>query len=149
VSDPISIEDFLKTTKLFGALSAAGRRALAAHGRVRDFDRGEVIFHEAMSRSPGFLQEALCHFCDRLRESEMRACLIQEPVEKRIAQTLLSLQKRFGPTVPITRQEIADLVGTAVETAIRTISQFQKSGWVRTGRGRIEVLDAEALSRLL
>jgi len=107
-----------------------------------------ALFHELMAISPKMLQETLCLFCSRLRQVEAKGCLAHDPVDRRVAQALLTLQKKFGDTIPLTRQEIAELVGTTVETAIRTISRFQQEGWVRSTRGKIELLEARRLSEL-
>lgn len=107
------------------------------------------LFHEMIGRSPELLWEAFSVFGGRLRQVEARGCLLHDPVEKRIAQSLLTLQKKFGDTIPLTKQEIAELVGTTVETAIRTISRFQKEGWVRSSRGKLELLKPENLGSLL
>ena len=107
------------------------------------------IFHELMGGSPDFLKETLCVFATRLRQVEARACLLHDPVEKRLAQALLALQKKFGDTIPLTKQEIAEVVGTTVETAIRVVSRFQKEGWVRSSRGKIQLLDPARLNQLL
>jgi len=107
------------------------------------------LLHELMQHSPTLLKETLCLFCNRLRQVEAKGCLAHDPVEQRIAQALLTLQKKFGNTIPLTRQEIAELVGTTVETAIRTISRFQQEGWVRSARGKLELLEADALKQLL
>lgn len=106
------------------------------------------LFHEVMGRSPQMLQETLCVFGGRLRQVEAKGCLAHDPVERRLAQALMTLQKKFGNTIPLTKQEIAEVVGTTVETAIRTISRFQQEGWVRSTRGKLEILQSEALSRL-
>ncbi|MBI3615151.1 MAG: Crp/Fnr family transcriptional regulator [Candidatus Omnitrophica bacterium] len=106
------------------------------------------IFHGLMQSSPAMLQQALCLFCSRLRQVEAKGCLAYDPVEQRIAQAILTLQKKFGDTIPLTRQEISELVGTTVETAIRTLSRFQKRGWLRLSRGSIQILQAGALSKL-
>ncbi len=105
------------------------------------------LFHELMRSSPAMLQKALGLFCSRLRQVEARGCLAQEPVDQRIAHTLSTLQKKFGVEIPLTRQEIAELAGTSTETAIRTLSRFQRRGWLRSARGRIRILQAEAFSR--
>ena len=106
-------------------------------------------FHGIMEHSPALLKETLCLFCNRLRQVETKGCLAHDPVEQRIAQALLTLQKKFGNAIPLTRQEIAELVGTTVETAIRTISRFQQEGWVRSARGKLELLHPDALKQIL
>lgn len=107
------------------------------------------LFRELIGKSPDLLHETLCFFSSRLRQVEQRGCLVHEPVEHRIAQALLTLQKRFGETIPLTRQEIAELAGTTVETSIRTISRFQQKGWVRSSRGKIQLLKPDSLRQIL
>ena len=106
-------------------------------------------FHHAMGRSPAFTQETLCLFCDRLRQVEHKSCMAHEPVEQRLAHVLLALAKKFGPTIPLTRQELAEIAGTTHETAIRTLSRFGKQGLIRSARGKTTVLHPEKLSALL
>jgi CRP-like cAMP-binding protein len=74
---------------------------------------------------------------------------MHDSVERRIAQTLLALRNKFGDTIPLTRREIAELAVTTLETAIRTIVQFQQAGWVRSSRSKIEILKPESLKALL
>ena len=79
---------------------------------------------------------------DRLRD------LAAERVEQRLAKLLLMLSSKLGSSLPFTRQEIADMAGTTTETTIRVMSRLQKDGIVRSGRGRIIILNATKL-RLL
>ena len=62
-----------------------------------------------------------------------------EAIDARLATWLLE-PSRGGPRVRCTQQEIADALGTAREVVSRTLAGWQKAGWVRTGRGWIEVL---------
>jgi len=85
----------------------------------------------------------------RLRDAQGRLRdLAGERVEQRLTRTLLMLSSKLGPTLPFTRQEIADMAGTTTETAIRIISQLKDRGIIRSVRGRIIVLDETKL-RLL
>lgn len=63
------------------------------------------------------------------------------PVERRLAALLLHLADRFGDesatgtlTIPValTRNDLARLVGATIETTIRTMSRWQKSGVLET-----------------
>jgi len=106
-------------------------------------------FHQAMARSPTFTQETLCLFCDRLRQVEHKSCRVYERAETRLAQVLLGLSKKFGPTIPLTRQELAEIAGTTHETTIRTLSHFKQQGFVRSIRGQTTILKADGLHALL
>ena len=106
-------------------------------------------FHQAMGNSRAFAQKTLCFFCDRLRQVEQKSCLAHERVDARLAQGLLALSKKFGETIPLTRQELAELVGTTHETVIRTLSHFKQQGWIRSSRGTTTILRRQQLQALL
>ena len=85
----------------------------------------------------------------RLRDAQSRLRdLAGERVEQRLANVLLMLLAKLGPTLPFTRQEIADMGGTTVETAIRVMSHLKDRGIIRSVRGKVIILDREKL-RLL
>lgn len=66
-----------------------------------------------------------------------------ERVERRVAHILLKLAMRTGKnteegtliTVPLSRLDLAEMACTTLETCIRTVSRFQKSGLIATKRG--------------
>jgi CRP/FNR family transcriptional regulator, nitrogen oxide reductase regulator len=79
----------------------------------------------------------------RLRSLIGLQVLAGERVERRMAHILLKLADRVGRsdpggvliTIPLSRQDLADMAGTTLETAIRTISRFHAQGWLETRRG--------------
>jgi CRP-like cAMP-binding protein len=105
-------------------------------------------FQELLRRAPAFLQDALCLFCDRLRDVEHKSCMAFDSVEQRLAQALLSLSKKFGPTIPLTKHELAEMAGTTVETAIRVLSQLRKQGILTSSRGSTTIAKPDHLRRL-
>jgi CRP/FNR family transcriptional regulator len=48
----------------------------------------------------------------------------------------------------LTKQDVADMVGTTVETSIRTFSKFKKAGLVGESNGRFVIRDVEGLRSL-
>jgi len=80
--------------------------------------------------------------------------LAVDRVERRIARALLRLALYNGtPTrdgtmiqMRLTRQDLADMTGTTVETAIRVMSRFRKYGWITTQRGRVVIKQPEQLN---
>ncbi len=85
----------------------------------------------------------------RLREAQSRLRdLAGERVEQRLASVLLMLSAKLGLTLPFTRQEIADMVGTTTETVIRVMSQLKDRGIIRSVRGKVIILDKENLKLL-
>jgi CRP/FNR family transcriptional regulator len=77
-------------------------------------------------------------------------------VETRIANLFLTLAERMGRPTPegteipleLSRQEIAELVGTTVESAIRVMSRWGREGVLITGERRFVVPSAERLRQV-
>ena len=105
-------------------------------------------FHELLQRNPAFLEDSLRSFCARLREVEQKGCMAYESVEQRLAQTLMTLSKKFGRTIPLTKHELAEMANTTVETTIRVLSQLRRQGVIRSSRGSTTIAKPEALERL-
>ncbi len=91
------------------------------------------------------------------RAHEAIRSLAVEKVERRVARVLLRMAAATGErvddgavriTVPLSRQDIADMAGTVIETAIRIMSRFQKQGLVETQQGRIVLLRPHQLVTL-
>lgn len=85
-------------------------------------------------------------------KNRMLLGMVAESCKQRTAAALLWLNRHVagdGPDSPsyLCRQELADLVGSTVETVIRVLSQFRKSGLIQESRGRIE-LDVAKLTQL-
>jgi CRP-like cAMP-binding protein len=88
------------------------------------------------------------------RAHETIRSLAVEKVERRVARVLLRLASASGErleggavriTVPLSRQDIADMAGTVIETAIRTLSRFQRQGLIETTEGHIVLLKPHQL----
>jgi CRP-like cAMP-binding protein len=88
------------------------------------------------------------------RAHETIRSLAVEKVERRVARVLLRMASASGErlengavriTAPLSRQDIADMAGTVIETAIRTMSKFQKLGYIQTREGRIVLLQPHQL----
>jgi CRP/FNR family transcriptional regulator, polysaccharide utilization system transcription regulator len=78
--------------------------------------------------------------------------LAQKSVRERVAEALLVLRETFGTeedgetlNVPLTREEIADIVGTAPESLIRMLSELKSQSIIETHGRRIKVKDVKAL----
>jgi CRP-like cAMP-binding protein len=85
----------------------------------------------------------------RLRDAQSRLKdFAGERVEQRLDSVLLMLSAKIGPDLPFTRQELADMAGTTIETAIRVMSTLKDRGIIRSARGKVVILDEQKL-RLL
>jgi CRP/FNR family transcriptional regulator len=92
----------------------------------------------------------VCSLCSqRLQAVQGLSCSNQEPVEKRLAMLLLKLQEKHGMTLPFTKRELAEQVGTTVETTIRVMSRFQKKGWISSSRGKLQLKALPPIQKLV
>jgi CRP-like cAMP-binding protein len=94
---------------------------------------------------------------ERLQAAMKMRALAVERVDVRLANILLKLCDKAGEAtpegmrinLPLSRQDLADMAGTTIETAIRVMSRFRKDGLVHTEPGGyIVVLDRERLQVL-
>jgi CRP-like cAMP-binding protein len=104
------------------------------------------IFRRLMEREPSFGTRTVQYFCSRLRAASCESCWKTLDAPSRLAGKILCMAQKFGDEIPLTRRELGELAGTTVETAIRTIKDFERAGWVQLGRARLRVLDRAALA---
>ena len=96
-----------------------------------------------LNAHPAIARKLIAMLGGRLHSLMGLQILAGERVERRMAHILLKLADRVGRvdpegvliTIPLSRQDLADMAGTTLETAIRTISRFREQGWVATRRG--------------
>ena len=100
-----------------------------------------------LSKNPSIALKMINLLGARLRDAHDRLRdMAGERVDQRIANILLMLSAKIGPSIPFTRQELADMSGTTTETAIRVTSRLKDQGIISTNRGKINILNPEKLS---
>jgi CRP-like cAMP-binding protein len=101
--------------------------------------------------------EAVIYLGSKLRDAHtMMKNLAVEKVERRIASILLKLIEKAGEkdekgitlTMHLTRQDIAEMAGTTVETTIRVMSRLKKEGVLKSIEGKIVILNIERLTEI-
>lgn len=114
-------------------------------------------FFDLLERHPTLVRGLLGSLSLRLVELTTRlAELTGGRIEARFARLFLKLADQLGKPsdrgtfVPLTltRQELADLVGTTIETAIRTMSRWHKDDILLTEADGFRVIDRAALESL-
>ncbi len=112
------------------------------------------LFLSVYKDSLGLKEQIVRSLGPRLRRAhDMMSRMSTGRVEGRIAAVLLILAASYGIdvpdgeeiTVPLTRQDLAEMAGTTTETAIRIMSRWQRNGIVATSQHRITIRDANAL----
>lgn len=82
------------------------------------------------------------------------ANMAQKNVRERLAESLLFFEKIFGVdsdgfiSVTLTREEIANAIGTATESTIRLLSEFKKEGYIVLSGKKIKIEDKVKLQHL-
>jgi CheY-like chemotaxis protein len=90
-----------------------------------------------------------------VKEKEERLLsLAYSSLRKRVAKALVDISMKFnagqsGKKIEISREDIAQYVGTATESLIRTLSDFKAEKIIEIKEGRITIPDPEKLKNML
>lgn len=110
-------------------------------------------FFDVLKRNPGLSMEIIKLLSMELKKAEQTITdFAQRPVRERMAEGLLFLKETYGfeedgatLDVVLSREDIANLVGTATETAIRLLSELKHDKIVEFVGKKIKILDIEKL----
>lgn len=113
-------------------------------------------FFALLAANPILARGLLLGLTRRMIELTRKLAERSSRVEYRIARLFLTLSERVGRPeakavripVPLSRQEIADMVGTTQETAIRIMSRWGKDGVLVTSDAGFLIPDRAALERI-
>ena len=113
---------------------------------------------EALSRDVPGLQHQLLRLMSKeiQQDQNLMLLLAQMPAETRLASFLLGLSERLSKrgyasgdfNLSMSRGDIANLLGMAVETISRLLTQFQESGLLKVERKHISILNPDKLRSL-
>jgi CRP-like cAMP-binding protein len=105
--------------------------------------------------NPSFAFEIVKLTCHELAEANSYITdIAQKTVRERVAEVLLNLVKDFGLDdqkylrISLTREELANIVGTATESVIRLLSEFKSDGLIELNGRKIKVLDLNGLDKI-
>lgn len=95
--------------------------------------------------------------CNDLEEMESKmVSMAYKPVRGRLAETLLKLDDVFSQSVDknkqnkikLSREDLANIIGTAKETVIRLLSEFKSENLIKTEGKIINIIDPQGLVRI-
>jgi CRP-like cAMP-binding protein len=93
--------------------------------------------------------------CHELNEANSYITdIAQKTVRERLAEVLVKLYNEFGADdqlflkITLTREELANMVGTATESAIRLLSEFRNDKYIELKARRIKILNIDALEKV-
>jgi CRP/FNR family transcriptional regulator len=118
-------------------------------------------FLEVLTRYPEIKQCMIRLLSRLLEEAENKiTSLAQKPVRERLAESLLTLHQVFltdnsvcdppsdNGNINLSREDLANMVGTATETVIRLLSEFKEEGLIAINGRSISLLDIEELQKI-
>jgi CRP-like cAMP-binding protein len=112
-----------------------------ASGPVELFMIRRSDFQDLLRRQPAIMTRIIELLCERLRflsERLEEASLFS--LKSRLARRLLKLAEDFGGDISITQEELSVLVGAGRETVNRQLQKWQKSGILKLGRARVQII---------
>jgi CRP-like cAMP-binding protein len=142
----------------FGAVAALGDAdhpaSAQATGACAALGWESETISDLMERFPRLALNALRFLAGRLKEFQDRYReLATQRVERRIAHALLRLARHVGRQteggmlidLTLSRQDIAEMSGTTLFTVSRTLSGWEGTGIIKSGRERVLILKSEEL----
>lgn len=112
-------------------------------------------FLKILNGNPKFFRKMMQKLCDDLGILEQKLVTIaQKSVRERLAATLLMLKESYGMEgegqstlidIALSREDLANIIGTATETVIRLLSEFKNQELISLQGKKIKVIDPKGL----
>jgi CRP-like cAMP-binding protein len=110
-------------------------------------------FFEIMQRNPSLTHKMIFLLTHDLKVAEQKITeLAQKPVRERLAETLIMLKQTYGfekdnktLDVTLSREDIANIVGTATESIIRLLADFKQEKLIDLAAKKIVILNLPKL----
>jgi CRP-like cAMP-binding protein len=140
---------------MFGELGIITRRPRSTSAIVHTDSDLLVIPRQAflriMDEEPKLARLILEMTANRLQMSSKReSALAFLDAQARLARLLLELEEEEHEKgyITISQEELANRTGLIRQTVAKALGKWRRSGWLITGRGRILILNREALEQL-
>ena len=115
--------------------------------------KGDIL--DTIKENANFSLDLMRNISQQLNDANTSISqMAQKPVKDRLAETLLYLEEIFGVDneacidVTLTREEIANTIGTATESAIRLLSNLKKDGVIDLIGKKIKISNKNALKNI-
>ena len=153
--------DILQAGEYFGNLSTISGRGYTETAIAQTdgciLQISAQKFEQVLNLYPDVTLKVLKAVGQRLEESqEIVKQLSVYTADQRIASALIRLARKLGEQkqegvliqLPFSRQDLAAMTATTIETVSRVMSRFSGEGWVSTGRKWVVVNDPERLEQI-
>jgi DNA-binding response OmpR family regulator len=111
-------------------------------------------FNDLMNKNRQVSQKFISILSKEIQENEEQLIkLAYNSVRKRVSEALIKFfepldEKMQHQGIKISRDDISNVAGTSLETAIRTLSDFKDEKLIEITTGKIKILDMQNLRRL-
>ncbi len=133
---------------------ASNLKAVALNDMEICFIPKEEILKD-LSKNPNFTMDVLKDMAQTLKQADnVIVDMAQKTVKQRLAETLLNLHKKFGTNtentidIHLSREDIANIIGTATESAIRLLSELKKKKIIEFKGKDISILNSAELDKI-
>ena len=113
------------------------------------------ILFSLVKNNGNFSMEIMKLTCKELGEANAYITdIAQKTVRERLAEVLIHLKDNFGLDddqmlqISLTREELANIVGTATESVIRLLSEFKNDGLIELNGRKIKILNSRSLTKI-
>jgi len=150
---------FAKKGDIMGFRSTVSRERACTTAKVLEdayilFIHGDTVI-DFIRHNGNFALELLQIACKELGEAnDYITDIAQKTVRERLAEILLLLVHEFGLdeeqylNISLTREELANIVGTATESVIRLLSEFKSDKMVELNGRKIKILNKKGLEKI-
>ncbi len=150
---------FGKTGDLIGFRSVLSKERACTSAKVIEdatvcFIPGNVLT-KLIQENSNFAMELMQITCKELGEAnDYITDIAQKTVRERLAEILVQLENTFGLTedntlkIALTREELANMVGTATESVIRLLSEFKSDKLIELNGRKIKILNRKILKKV-
>jgi len=149
-----AVFNLIKPGEIFGEIALLDGRERTADAQAATdctlllIDRRDFI--PLLTAQPELAMKLIEVLCGRLRHtSEQVEDMLFLDLPRRLAKTLLWLSANSpSRRLSITQREIGQIVGMTRESANKQLREWEEQKWVRLERGRILLLDTQALAQI-
>ncbi len=129
-------------------------KAIAVNDMEVCFIPKEEIVRD-LEKNPKFTMDILKNMASSLKNADnVIVDMAQKTVKQRLAVTLLNLNNQFAKTengsldIHLSREDIANIIGTATESAIRLLSELKKQKLIDLKGKEVFILNVSGLQKI-
>ncbi len=153
------IIDLLSPGDFFGYASLIENKVYEEFAEALEESSIRIIprkeFEELISNNHEIALKVIKLLANDISEKEQQlVALAYHSLRKRVADSLLTLKKKYDVenaehfSISISREDLANIAGTATESLIRTLSDFKAEKLIEIKDGKITILEEKKLAQL-